>query len=158
MHAGGGGGEGDGPGGAVGDGNATTAAVAGAAAGGEDAGSGSAAVSPAVTAPSGPTWQWEERGSSIVQINKHSKTGVCRLVVRMRSVLKLLLNTPIFPTAKYEKVGKKSVRFPGVEDGTAEGAQVRLCAFRLDLRSSEQQAKFLSCLGIPTPSEAAAAS
>lgn len=68
--------------------------------------------------------------------------------MRMRGVLKLLLNTPLFPNTKYEKVGQKSVRFVGVdaEESSLKEAKVSLCAFRLNLQSSDQQAKFLDVL------------
>lgn len=35
-----------------------------------------------------------------VHINRHKTSGAGRLVMRMRGVLKLLLNTPIFPTTR----------------------------------------------------------
>jgi len=93
-------------------------------------------------------WHWQERGSGIVHINRHSKTGDGRLVMRMRGVLKLLLNTPVFPTTKYERVGQKSVRFVGVdaEAAIAPDKQVTLCAYRLNLQSADQQGKFLAVL------------
>lgn len=93
-------------------------------------------------------WHWQERGSGIVHINRHSKTGDGRLVMRMRGVLKLLLNTPVFPTTKYERVGQKSVRFVGVdaEAPIAPDKQVTLCAYRLNLQSADQQGKFLAVL------------
>eukprot|EP00930_Biecheleria_cincta_P038843 TRINITY_DN26703_c0_g1_i1.p1 TRINITY_DN26703_c0_g1~~TRINITY_DN26703_c0_g1_i1.p1 ORF type:complete len:369 (-),score=96.57 TRINITY_DN26703_c0_g1_i1:1-1107(-) len=98
----------------------------------------------------GAGWRWQERGCGIVHINKHRKTGAGRLVMRMRGVLKLLLNTPIFPTTKYEKVGQKSVKFVGVDtDAKPDKAkdEVVLTAFRLNLQSSDQQEKFLAVLG-----------
>jgi len=93
-------------------------------------------------------WHWQERGCGIVHINRHSKTGDGRLVMRMRGVLKLLLNTPVFPTTKYERVGQKSVRFVGVdaEVPAALDKQVTLCAYRLNLQSADQQGKFLAVL------------
>lgn len=98
----------------------------------------------------GTGWRWQERGCGIVHINKHRKTGAGRLVMRMRGVLKLLLNTPVFPTTKYEKVGQKSVKFVGV-DADAKPAKAKdevvLTAFRLNLQSSDQQEKFLAVLG-----------
>ena len=101
-------------------------------------------------------WTWQERGCGIVpslsrchcgepcialplpevHINRHKKTRAARLVMRMRGVLKLLLNTPVFPTTRrcvssgpwqprcmrdrYEMVGQKSVRFVGVDADTHE--------------------------------------
>ncbi|CAE7448184.1 YRB2 [Symbiodinium natans] len=69
--------------------------------------------------------------------------------MRMRGVLKLLLNTPVFPTTRYEMVGQKSVRFVGVDaeaqDGT-KSEEVSFSAFRLNLHSSDQQGKFLAVL------------
>lgn len=95
-------------------------------------------------------WRWQERGCGIVHINRHRKTGAGRMVMRMRGVLKLLLNTPVFPTAKYEKVGQKSVRFVGIDASDVDVSdaknQVFLSAFRVNLGSSDQQAKFLSVL------------
>jgi len=96
-------------------------------------------------------WRWQERGCGIVHINRHAKTGAGRLVMRMRGVLKLVLNTPVFPTAKYEKVGQKSVRFVGFDTDeqllSKDGqTQAPLCAFRLNLQSNDQQGKFLSTL------------
>lgn len=95
-------------------------------------------------------WRWQERGCGIVHINRNRKTGAGRMVMRMRGVLKLLLNSPVLPTAKYEKVGQKSVRFVGIDAadvdiGDAKN-QVFLSAFRVNLGSSDQQAKFLSVL------------
>lgn len=98
----------------------------------------------------GAGWRWQERGCGIVHINKHRKTGAGRLVMRMRGVLKLLLNTPVFPTTKYEKVGQKSVKFVGVDaDAKPDKAkdEVGLTAFRVNLQSSDQQEKFLAVLG-----------
>ena len=78
---------------------------------------------------------------SEVHINRHKTTGAGRLVMRMRGVLKLLLNTPIFPTTRrawlfslswaicsvsivrYEKVGQKSVRFVGVDTEESQGCE-----------------------------------
>lgn len=100
-------------------------------------------------------WQWQERGSGVVHINRHRKTGAGRLVMRMRGVLKLLLNTPVFPTTKYEKVGQKSVRFVGVDTDESRSSdsnadvkddQVNMCAFRLNLQSNDQQGKFLTVM------------
>ena len=96
--------------------------------------------------PKSEGWRWQERGCGIVHINRHKTTGAGRLVMRMRGVLKLLLNTPIFPSTRYEKVGEKSVRFVGV-DTEESGKEVSFCAFRLNLHSSDQQGKFLAVLG-----------
>jgi len=93
----------------------------------------------------GKNWRWQERGCGVVHINRHGKTGAGRLVMRMRGVLKLLLNTPVFPTTKYEKVGQKSMRFVGV-DAEEDAGEVALCAYRLSLQSGDQQAKFLAVL------------
>merc|ERR1740121_881352 len=97
----------------------------------------------------GKNWRWQERGCGVVHINRHGTTGAGRLVMRMRGVLKLLLNTPVFPTTKYEKVGQKSMRFVGVDTEEDAGAprEVALCAYRLSLQSGDQQAKFLAVLG-----------
>lgn len=99
------------------------------------------------------SWRWQERGCGIIHINRHSKTGAGRLVMRMRGVGKLLLNTPVFPTGKYERVGQKSLRFIGVDvDGEAavEGGEspnrVSLCSYRVTLQSGEQQSNFLAAL------------
>lgn len=96
-------------------------------------------------------WRWQERGCGIVHINRNRTRGTARLVMRMRGILKLLLNTPVFPTTKYEKVGQKSVRFVGVdaEDAAAtpkEEGKVSLCAFRLSMQNNDQQGKFLSIM------------
>lgn len=93
-------------------------------------------------------WTWQERGCGIVEINRHKRTRACRLVMRMRGVLKLLLNTPVFPTTRYEMVGQKSVRFVGVDADTheAKSEKVPFSAFRLNLHSSDQQGKFLAIL------------
>ncbi|CAK9030316.1 Ran-specific GTPase-activating protein 2 (Ran-binding protein 2) (RANBP2) [Durusdinium trenchii] len=93
-------------------------------------------------------WRWQERGCGIVHINRHKTSGAGRLVMRMRGVLKLLLNTPIFPTTRYEKVGQKSVRFVGVDTEESQSChgEVAFCAFRLNLHSSDQQGKFLAVL------------
>ncbi|CAJ1421320.1 unnamed protein product [Effrenium voratum] len=88
-------------------------------------------------------WRWQERGCGIVHINRHKSSGHFRLVMRMRGVGKLLLNTPVFPSTRYEKVGQKSVRFVGVD---ADDQANALCAFRLNLHSSDQQEKFLAVL------------
>jgi len=88
------------------------------------------------------SWRWMERGSGIVHVNRHRQSGAGRIVMRMRGVGKLLLNTPVFPTTKYEKIGQKSVRFVGVDDGEEKA----LSAFRVSLQSSDQQEKFLEVL------------
>merc|ERR1711920_631325 len=88
-------------------------------------------------------YRWQERGCGNVHVYKHKKTGAGRLVMRLRGVLKLLLNTPIIPTTKYEKVGQKSVRFDGID--TADGAEP-LCAYRLNLHSGDQQQKFITAV------------
>jgi len=112
----------------------------------DDGGSGDAAAENGAEAAK--AWRWQERGCGIVHINRHSKTGAGRLVMRLRGVGKLLLNTPVFPTTKYERLGQKSVRFMGVDvdvDATA-GAVASLCAFRLSLQNGDQQGEFLSVL------------
>jgi len=92
-------------------------------------------------------WRWQEKGCGILHINWNAKTGSGRLVMRMRGVLKVLLNTPVFPTTKYERVGQKSVRFVGIdpEDHPKDG-KISMCAFRLTLQNSDQLAKLLSVL------------
>lgn len=92
-------------------------------------------------------WRWQERGCGKVHINRHSKTETGRLVMRMRGVHRLLLNTPIIPTTKYESLGKKSVRFVGADlDADGVEGSSPLCAYRLSLQTGEQQAEFLSVL------------
>lgn len=93
-------------------------------------------------------WRWQERGLGTVHINRHKKTGAGRLVMRMRGVLKLLLNTPVFPTTKYEKVGNRSVCFVGVDvEGSTQADQVvTLSAFRISLGSSDLQGRFLAMM------------
>lgn len=74
--------------------------------------------------------------------------------MRMRGVLKLLLNTPVFPTTKYERLGQKSVRFVGVDvddEGAAfvkaaDAKEVKMCAYRMSLQGTEKQDEFLSVL------------
>jgi len=99
-------------------------------------------------------WRWQERGCGVVHVHRH-RSGAGRLVMRMRGVLKLLLNTPVFPTTKYDRVGQKSVRFVGVDteqvvDGeTLKGEDAgagALCAYRLSFQSGDQQSKFLNVL------------
>merc|ERR1712151_598775 len=94
------------------------------------------------------SWRWQERGTGVIHINRHRQKGSCRLVMRMRGVLKLLLNTPIFPTTKYEKIGQKLIRFVGVDakSGDDASAPVSLSAYRLNLHSGDQQAKFSEVL------------
>lgn len=95
-------------------------------------------------------WRWQEKGAGILHVNKHAKTGDGRMVMRMKGVLKLLLNTPVLPSTKYEKVGQKSVRFVGVDvdasSGTIGGKDSSLSAYRLNLLSGDQQGKFVSLL------------
>lgn len=104
-----------------------------------------------------------------MRINRHKATGRGRIVMRMKGVLKVLLNTPIFPSCNYEKVGQKSVKFVGVDiDGgggeapkgetpnaarLAPGSRLAptgdapgLCAYRLNLLSSDQQGRFMRVL------------
>lgn len=124
---------------------------------GEDGGATPRGGSAAVRVEEDNAWRWQERGTGIVHINKHAKTGAGRLVMRMRGVLKLLLNTPVFPTTKYEKVGQKSVRFVGVDAEKCavppKEGDMSLCAYRLNLLSNDQQGKFLAVLqdllGVP---------
>jgi len=117
---------------------------------GEKAAPGDAAAKPAddVAKSQDKSWRWQERGCGIVHINKHSKTGSGRLVLRMRGVGKLLLNTPVFPTGKYEKVGQKSVRFVGVDvdaEATTDAKPV-LCSYRLSLQAGDKQGEFLKVM------------
>lgn len=98
----------------------------------------------------GKTWRWQERGCGIVHINRHKRTGAGRLVMRLRGVGKLLLNTPVFPTGKYERVAQKSVRFLGVDVDAAvpasEAPKASLCSYRATLQNPEKQGEFLAVL------------
>lgn len=116
--------------------------------GSEGAAAEAVAASAAASAGQENGWRWQEKGHGILHINRHARTGTGRLVMRMRGVLKLLLNTPVFPTTKYEKVGQKSVRFVGVdsEESDTKDGQASWCAYRLNLLSSDQQGKFLKVL------------
>lgn len=124
------------------------AAVSGADAGGGGPDGSGSAVASAAAAGQENGWRWQEKGHGMLHINRHAKTNAGRLVMRMRGVLKLLLNTPVFPTAKYEKVGQKSVRFMGVDpdESVLKDGQVSMCAYRLNLLTGDQQGKFLSVL------------
>jgi Ran-binding protein 3 len=117
--------------------------------GGSSPGAGGAGAVSGASAAAGQEngWRWQEKGCGILHINWNAKNGSGRLVMRMRGVLKVLLNTPVFPTTKYERVGQKSVRFVGidVEDHSKDG-QIPMCAFRLTLQNSDQLAKLLSVL------------
>lgn len=99
------------------------------------------------------TWRWQERACGVVHINRHKKTGAGRLVMRMRGVGKLVLNTPAFPTGKYERVGQKTVRFLGVDVDAEAGAgaanspkEVSLCSYRSTFQHADQQREFLRVL------------
>lgn len=91
-------------------------------------------------------WRWQERGCGFVHINRHRASGAGRIVMRMRGVLKLLLNTPVFPTTRYEKMGQKTVRFVGIDAEEPSQDKVPLSAFRISLQSADQQDKFLTVL------------
>lgn len=109
-------------------------------AGGQASGDGAAA-------PEAASWRWQERGCGVVRVSRHRETGAGRLVMRLKGVLKLLLNTPVLPTTRYEKVGQKSVRFVGVDtERESDGKPVTLCSYRLNLQSGDQQQKFFSAV------------
>ncbi|CAE8656366.1 unnamed protein product, partial [Polarella glacialis] len=109
-------------------------------------GNGAAAETSSPSKAEDKGWKWIERGCGVVHVNRHRKTGAGRLVMRMRGILKVLLNTPVFPTTTYEKVGQKSVRFVGVHDQPSEKGEVVLSAFRVTLQSNDSQGKFLATL------------
>lgn len=91
-------------------------------------------------------WRWQERGGGTLHINRSAKSSGIRFVMRTRGVLKLVLNTPVFPTTKYEKVGQKSVTFMGIDTEEPASDKVAFCSYRLNLLSSDQQGKFLAKL------------
>mmetsp|Transcript_12183 Transcript_12183/g.22453 ORF Transcript_12183/g.22453 Transcript_12183/m.22453 type:complete len:317 (-) Transcript_12183:28-978(-) len=118
-----------------------------------------AAASATSTSPG--EWKWQERGCGIVRVNRNTKdaSSPARLVMRMKGVLKVLLNTPIFPTASYEKIGQKSVKFVGIDEERAGSADVAFCAYRLNLQNTEQQSQFLNAvqkvIAAPAPKSSA---
>eukprot|EP00746_Dinoflagellata_sp_MGD_P025104 gnl/MRDRNA2_/MRDRNA2_158984_c0_seq1.p1 gnl/MRDRNA2_/MRDRNA2_158984_c0~~gnl/MRDRNA2_/MRDRNA2_158984_c0_seq1.p1 ORF type:complete len:364 (-),score=88.91 gnl/MRDRNA2_/MRDRNA2_158984_c0_seq1:22-1113(-) len=96
---------------------------------------------------SGPNaWQWQDRGCGVIHLNRHRESGRGRLVMRMRGVRKVLLNTPVFPTTKYEKVGQKSVKFMGVDVESAPSECEKFAAYRLNLLSADKQSSFMQAL------------
>mmetsp|Transcript_4814 Transcript_4814/g.10546 ORF Transcript_4814/g.10546 Transcript_4814/m.10546 type:complete len:307 (+) Transcript_4814:60-980(+) len=105
------------------------------------------ATASAATASAGD-WKWQERGCGVVRVNRNTKDtkSPARLVMRMRGVLKVLLNTPIFPTTSYEKIGQKSVKFVGIDEERAGSSDVAFCAYRLNLQNAEQQSQFLNAV------------
>lgn len=99
-----------------------------------------AAASPNANGDSS-SWRWVERGCGKFSINRHNTTGAGRMVLRMKGILKILLNTPVFPTTKYERVGQKSVMFLAIDaEGTTNAS---FCKHRLNLGSNDQQSRFL---------------
>lgn len=91
-------------------------------------------------------WQWQDRGCGVIHLNRHRESGRGRLVMRMRGVRKVLLNTPVFPTTKYEKVGQKSVKFMGVDVESAPSECEKFAAYRLNLLSADKQSSFMKVL------------
>ncbi|KAF4678210.1 hypothetical protein FOL47_003272 [Perkinsus chesapeaki] len=95
-----------------------------------------------------PKYKWTERGMGSLRVLKKdgddSAKPAGRIVVRMKGVWKVILNTPILDADKYELVGSKSVKFFGLDDENAEEGQ--LASYRVNLLSSENQAQFLKAV------------
>ncbi|KAF9108570.1 hypothetical protein BGX29_010176 [Mortierella sp. GBA35] len=64
------------------------------------------------------THSWKERGKGTFKVNVgRNDTKLARLVMRTDGVLRVILNTSIFPEMNVTISGDKYVRFMGVEDG-----------------------------------------
>jgi len=92
------------------------------------------------------TFKWVEKGIGFVRIIKSTtptteeEGPTFRVVVRMKGVFRLMLNTGLIPSiCKAEKVGNKSVKFTAVEDGN-------LADFRLNLLTEDNQSAFVALL------------
>ena len=84
--------------------------------------------------------KWTEKGIGFVRLIKQKESGQIRLVVRMKGVYRLMLNTGFVPKiARCEKVGNKSVKFTAIEDDV-------ISDFRLNLFMEDQQTAFLASL------------
>ena len=85
---------------------------------------------------SSESMKWVEKCIGFVRLLKNKEQGTVRLVVRMKGVYRLILNIALVDKiCRAEKVGNKSVRFNGIEDGT-------LGMFRVNLLTEDQQAAF----------------
>lgn len=87
--------------------------------------------------------KWVEKGIGFVRIIKtKDSSSSYRVVVRMKGVFRLMLNTALIPSiCKAETVGNKSLKFTAVdEDGS------NIADFRLNLITEDNQAAFVSHL------------
>lgn len=86
------------------------------------------------------TLKWVEKGIGFVRLIK-AESSSFRVVVRMKGVFRLMLNTALIPSVcKAERVGNKSVKFTAVdEDGS-------IADFRLNLLTEDNQAAFITIL------------
>ena len=86
------------------------------------------------------TLKWVEKGIGFVRIIK-SDSSSFRVVVRMKGVFRLMLNTALIPSVcKAEKVGNKSVKFTAVDEDNS------IADFRLNLLTEDNQAAFITTL------------
>ncbi|KAF4727463.1 hypothetical protein FOZ63_010208 [Perkinsus olseni] len=108
---------------------------------------------------SGSKYKWTERGMGSLRVLKKDSDdnakAAGRIVVRMKGVWKVILNTPILDADKYELVGTKSVKFFGLDDESDEEGQ--LASYRVNLLSSENQSEFLKAVKSFSPSGASTA-
>ena len=90
------------------------------------------------------TMKWVEKGIGFVRIIKSTKEDIpsFRVVVRMKGVFRLMLNTALIPSVcKAETVGNKSVKFTAVDE-----EDNHLADFRLNLLTEDNQAAFVAIL------------
>ena len=69
--------------------------------------------------------RWTDKGSGFIRVLQNSDKSKMRVVVRMKGVLRVILNSPVL--AGFTKEGQKSVKFPVMEsDGSLAWARVNL--------------------------------
>lgn len=87
-------------------------------------------------------FRWVERGSGFVRVLCNEATGKLRVIIRMKGVLRVLLNSPVLEDGLVEE-GQKSVKFKAVD-----GQQ--LSWFRINLLQADQPKLFkAACLAKP---------
>lgn len=69
--------------------------------------------------------KWRERGIGALKLKQNTKSGRCRLLMRVEATLRVALNTPMFDRMAIDKASERSFRFQGFDvDGDKEKARI----------------------------------
>ena len=87
-------------------------------------------------------FRWVEKGAGFVRVLQN-KSGKIRIVVRMKGVLRVLLNSPPVPRegGMFQKEGAKSIKFKGFDETGS------IAWFRINLLQVDQQDAFVEAAG-----------